>query len=269
MSSQLPVLAAESPVHFPPTTNDFNFPAYFEFSIAGIDFAITKLTVLTWLTVIIVSAVMLAAVRNPKMVPSRMQWYGESVYGFVRNGIARDVIGHHGIRFAPYLASLFMFILLNNLWGIIPLAQISPNSHMALPAGLAILTFLLYHFVGMRKQGVVKYWKDIMFMPGVPWPLYVILTPIELATHLLIRPMTLAIRLFANMFAGHLMLLVFILGGVALLNADSFALKGAAFLSFGFGIVMTFFEMFIMALQAYVFTVLTASYLQGALADEH
>lgn len=230
---------------------------------------INKITILVWLTVVVLVGLFMWAYRDPKIVPTKRQWIAESTYGFVRDGVAKDVIGHDGIRFAPYLASVFLFILLNNLWGVIPLAQISPNSRIAYPVVLAFLTWCLYHYVGIKKNGFIKYWRDILFMPGVPAGAYVILAPIELATYLVIRPVTLAIRLFANMFAGHLLLLVCTLGGVAMLTSASLGIKVLSPLVFLAAIALTLFEFFIAALQAYVFTVLTASYLSGALAEEH
>jgi F-type H+-transporting ATPase subunit a len=123
--------------------------------------------------------------------------------------------------------------------------------------------------VGVRKQGFVKYFRVNLFMPGIPWPLYFLITPIEFISTFLMRPITLAVRLFANMFAGHLMLLVFTLGGVAMLGSANFFIKGLSVASFAMAIIMTFFEFMVVVLQAYVFTMLTASYVEGALAEQH
>jgi F-type H+-transporting ATPase subunit a len=114
----------------------------------------------------------------------------------------------------------------------------------------------------------VKYVKDIMFMPGVPKPVYILLTPIEIATFLVVRPLTLALRLFANMFAGHLLLMIFFLGGEHLLQG-AIAMKAVGVFAFGMGIALTFFEFLVQCLQAYIFTLLTALYIAGGLADEH
>jgi F-type H+-transporting ATPase subunit a len=107
-----------------------------------------------------------------------------------------------------------------------------------------------------------------MFPPGVPKPIYIVLTPIEISTYLLVRPLTLSLRLFANMFAGHLLLLVFFLGGDHLLQGV-IGLKLVAPFAFAFGIALTFFEFMVQCLQAYIFTLLTAMFIAGALADEH
>jgi F-type H+-transporting ATPase subunit a len=254
----------------PPGLHDFVYaPLITLFGGSPAEIVITKITVLVGLSVVLIAAFFFWAYANPKVVPTKKQWVAESTYGFIRDGVAREIIGHEGIRFAPYLTSLFLFILVNNLWGVIPLAQISPNSRIAYPFVLATISLVVYHWVGIRKQGFVKYWRDILFMPGVPAGAYLILTPIELLTYLVTRPVTLAIRLFANMFAGHLLLLVATLGGLAMLNSAALALKIASPFVFLFAIVLTLFEFFIAALQAYVFAVLNASYISGALAEEH
>jgi F-type H+-transporting ATPase subunit a len=208
------------------------------------------------------------ASRKAAIVPSKLQFAGESVYGFVRNDLAKDVIGHEFMRFVPYLFTLFTFILVNNIFGIVPMLQFPTMSRVSFPYVLAIITFLVFHYVGIRKQGALKYIKEIMFMPGVPKPAYILITPLELLTFFLVRPLTLSLRLFANMFAGHLLLLVFILGGEHLLQGV-IGLKLISPFAFFIGIVLTFFEFMVQCLQAYIFTLLAALYIAGALADEH
>ncbi|MEV8513157.1 F0F1 ATP synthase subunit A [Dactylosporangium sp. NPDC051484] len=231
--------------------------------------AFTKITFMVWLAVAIIIVYFLVSYRNPKIVPTKKQWLAESIYGFARNGVAKEVIGHEGIRFAPYLATLFCFITVTNAFAIIPFFQISPNAHIAFPVVLGVVSYVLFIVVGIRKHGFVSYFKANLFVPGIPWPVYFLVTPIELISTFIMRPVTLAVRLFANMFAGHLMLLVFTLGGVAMLNSSNIFVQGLSVTSFLMAIVMTFFELMVIVLQAYVFTMLTASYVQGALADEH
>lgn len=234
------------------------------------DGLLTKMTILVWLAVAIMIVFFLTAYRNPRLVPTRGQWLAESIYGFVRDGVGRDAIGgREAARFAPYLTTLFVFIVLTNLWGIIPGVQISPNSHIAFPIVLAFLSWLVYNVVGIQKHGFWGYLKLNTVPSGVPLWVLPILTPIEFISNLVLRPITLSVRLFANMFAGHLILLVFAIGGATLLASESFLLRAAAFGSFAMAIVMTFFEFVIILLQAYVFTLLTALYIGGALAEEH
>jgi F-type H+-transporting ATPase subunit a len=247
----------------PPSSNDFNLPPVFGSNIYS-----TKPILLVFLSVALISVFFLLASRRAAIVPSKLQFAGESIYGFVRNDLGRDVIGHEFMRFVPYLFTLFTFILVNNIFGIVPLLQFPSMSRVSFPYVLAIFTFFVFHYVGIRKQGFRKYLKDIMFMPGVPKPVYILLTPIEIATFFLVRPLTLSLRLFANMFAGHLLLLVFILGGDHLLKGV-IGLKLISPFAFAFGIGLTFFEFLVQCLQAYIFTLLTALYIAGALADEH
>lgn len=247
----------------PPSAEDFVLPPIF-----GDNAFTTKPIFLAFLAVILISSFFILSARKAAVVPSKLQYAGESVYGFVRNNLAKDVIGHEFMRFVPYLFTLFTFILVNNIFGIVPFIQFPTMSRVSFPYVLAAFTFFIFHYIGIRKHGLFSYLKGIMFIPGVPKPAYILITPLELATYFLVRPMTLSLRLFANMFAGHLLLLVFILGGEHLLQGV-IGLKLVSPFSFAIGIVLTFFEFMVQCLQAYIFTLLTALYIAGALADEH
>jgi F-type H+-transporting ATPase subunit a len=264
MTSQSVVLAADVP--FPPSVEDFYLPSILPWG-AHDSYWFTKITALVWLTTAIWIVFFLIAYRKPQLVPTKTQWLAESIYGFVRNNIAVEMIGRPGVRFAPYLASLFCFILLNNFYGIVPFIQISPNSHIAFPAMLAIISYIVFISAGIRHHGFVKYFK-MSLVPPAPWFILPLLIPIEFFSTFMVRPFSLAIRLFANMFAGHMLLLVFTLGGFAMLNANLLLLP-VSILSWLMTIALTFLEFLVIVLQAYVFTVLTASYVQGALAEEH
>ena len=247
----------------PPSTADFNLPPVF-----GNNEFTTKPILLVFLSVILISAFFIISSRKASVVPGKLQFAGESIYGFVRDGLAKEIIGPEFMKFVPLLFSLFTFILTNNIFGIVPLLQFPTMSHVAFPYVLAMFPFLVFHWVGIKHHGLVKYFKGIAFMPGVPKFAYVLLTPIEIATYFITRPLTLSLRLFANMFAGHLLLLVFILGGDHLIRGV-IGLKLVAPFSFVLAIVMTFFEFMVQCLQAYIFTLLTALYIGGALVDEH
>lgn len=246
-----------------PGAKDFTFEPIFGNSILY-----TKPVFLVLLSVILISAFFILSARKAEVVPSRLQFAGEAVYGFVRNSIGKDVIGHEFMKFVPFLFSLFTFVLVNNIFGIIPLIQFPTMSRIGFPISITIFVFIVFHYVGMRHQGVGKYLKEIAFMPDIPKPVYIILTPIEILTYFVTRPLTLSLRLFANMFAGHLLLLVFTLGGEYLLHGD-LILKIFSPFSFAFAIGLTFFEFGIQCLQAYIFTLLAALYIAGALADGH
>jgi F-type H+-transporting ATPase subunit a len=236
--------------------------------IHGAGFWLTKFTLLVWVAVALIIAFFLYAYSNPKIVPTRRQWLAEAIYGFSRENIAKEMIGSEGVKFAPYFTTLLCFILLTNLFGIIPFIQVSPNSHIAYPAILALISYLLFNYVGIRRHGFGRYMK-MSLVPPAPWYILPILIPIEFFSTFIIRPFTLAVRLFANMFAGHVILLVFTLGGFALLGANAWFIKPVSVVSWALAIALTFLEAFIAILQAYVFVVLTASYVQGALAEEH
>ena len=240
----------------------------FDFELLGVHFAITRIMLISWIATAAIVYVMVRAVRNPQLVPGRLQWLGESAYSLIRDGVAREVIGVEGLRFAPYLASLFLFILANNLMGIVPLAQIAPTSRIAIPAFLAAISWVMFNWIGIRQQGFVPYFRNVLFLPGLPWPMYILITPIEFLSTLIVRPFTLAVRLFANMFAGHLLLLVFALGTAYLLAVGNFSVVFTP-VSFLMLVIMTFFELLVEVLQAYVFTILTAAYLAGAVEEAH
>lgn len=247
----------------PPSSADFVFSPFFGNSVY-----LTKPIALIFLSVIAISVFFVVSARKAAIVPSRLQFAGESVYTFVRNGLGRDIIGHDFARFVPYLFTLFTFILVNNLFGIVPLLQFPSMSRFGFPLVLALITFFVFHAVGIKRKGLGPYLKEIMFMPGIPKFVYIILTPLELVAFFVTRPVTLAVRLFANMFAGHLLLLVFVLGGDYLLHGV-IGLKLISPFAFAIGIALTFFEFMVQCLQAYIFTLLTALYIAGALADEH
>ncbi|MGY1821074.1 F0F1 ATP synthase subunit A [Geodermatophilus sp. SYSU D00079] len=251
-----------------PSIEEFYPEPLASFSLLGIDFEITRITIILWIATAVITALLVAAVRKPSIVPGKLQYLGESGYSLVRDGMARDVIGPKGLPFAPFLASLFFFILANNAMSIIPFAQISPNSKFAIPLVLAVIVWVLYNWIGIREQGAAKYFKDAAIPPGVPVGALVLVTPIELLQVFIIRPFTLAVRLFANMFAGHMLLVVFSLGATYLFFVGNFSVIFSP-LSFLMAIIMTFFELLVIVLQAYVFTILTATYLNGAVEPAH
>jgi F-type H+-transporting ATPase subunit a len=260
---QAAAFAAEE-LPWPPSVEDIFLPSVVEGAYPWL----TKFTLMVWLGVALAVIFFLVTYRSPKMVPGKGQWLAESIYSFIRDGVGRDVIGKEGLKFAPYLTSLFVFILVLNTFGIIPLLQISPNAHIAFPVVLAVLSYVIFNYVGIRKHGAGKYLKMNLF-PDAPAAMYPLLVPIEFFSTFILRPVTLALRLFANMFAGHMLLLVFTIGGFVLLGASNVAIQSVSAISFAMAILLTLFEVVVALLQAYVFTILTASYIQGALAEEH
>lgn len=226
-------------------------------------FALTKPVLITIIMTVVVAVLVTTAFRKPKLVPRGVQNLMELFYDFIRIGICRDVIGKGGEKWAPYLATLFLFIFSLNFMGIFPVAQIAPTSISAYTWPLAILSYLIMWSVGIKHQGLVGYVKSSVVPAGAPWWVLPILTPIEILSTFLFRPVTLAIRLFANMFAGHILILVFSLAvEYFLIPHIAVAVSG---LSFAMVLVLTAFELVVQVLQAYIFTVLTASYIGEAM----
>ncbi|MGH3858267.1 F0F1 ATP synthase subunit A [Actinokineospora sp.] len=247
----------------PPGVKDFFLPPIFG--------EVTKPMVLMVLSIVIVSAFFLITSRNMKIVPSKWQFAAESVYDFGRNNIAREQIGSKEFRpFVPLILTLFTFILVNNLYGVIPIIQFPTMAKIGFPLALAVLVvFPVYHFVGIKKFGLGGYLKNQLLPAGVPKPVYLLLTPVEFFLKFFMDPITLAIRVFAAMFAGHLILLVFTLGGEYLLLHAPVPLKPVSLIAWAMAIAMTFLEAFIQVLQAYIFALLSANFIGRALAEDH
>ncbi len=188
----------------------------------------------------------------------------ETGYSFIRNQIAIDVIGPEGAKYAGYLATVFFFILFSNIFAIIPFVNFAPTSRPAIPAFLAILTWLIFNVVGIIKQGPIKYFKDTLFPPGVPWPIYILLTPIELFSVFIVRPLTLAVRLLANMMAGHVLLTIFFLFTHNLLVENLGPTSPLGVLTLAVGIALMMLELLVIFMQAYIFTMLSAFYIAEA-----
>jgi F-type H+-transporting ATPase subunit a len=233
--------------------------------VTEFDVCVNRVTIYMFLAALIVILVFLAASSGAQLVPGRLQSGVESVVGFIREEIVLQVIGQDGLRFVPFLTALFSFILVGNLFGIIPGIQFPINSRMAIPAFLAVLSWLLFNIVGIAGQGL-GYFKNALFPPGVPKPLYLLLTPIEFVSTFLVRPLTLSVRLLANMIAGHLLLTIFFVGAAYLFANPPYVFGALAFL---FGAALIAFELLVAVLQAYIFTILTAVYIAGALHPEH
>ena len=210
----------------------------------------------------------LMSARKAGVVPSKVQFFAEGIYGFVRNGIAIEVMGRVGKKWAPFLATMFVFVLVMNIWELIPFAMIPVNSHFVFPAAMAVMVWVIYNFQGVKKHGVLGYLKSQCVIPGIPWPMHILLIPMEFLSKILLQPFTLAVRLFANMFAGHMLVVVAGAGTIYLLESGGINYAMAvlpALASAG----LWFFELLICALQAYVFVLLTAIYIEGATADSH
>ena len=229
-------------------------------------FSFTKPMLLALICMLAVIGFFWAAFANPKLVPRGAQNLGEFGITFVRDQILRPMMGKRGDGYLPFLVSLFFFIWVMNLMEIIPVAQFPPMSIFAFPVALMLMVYGTYTYLGIKHQGLGGYFAN-MIPKGVPPGILIILAPVEILQYVIVRPFTLAVRLFANMFAGHILLLVFTLATWYLFSLSIGLLFSVT--SFVLTIVLTAFEMLIQALQAYIFTILTAQYIGGSLEAGH
>nr|WP_206067477.1 F0F1 ATP synthase subunit A [Nonomuraea sp. FMUSA5-5] len=249
-----------------PTPNElFDLPPI----IPGVEW-FTKPVLLAVLSAILVIGLTWAAFSKPKLVPRGMQNVVEYGYMFVRDQVARPFLGKDADRFMGLLVTLFFLVLVWNLAGVVPIAQFPVASHIAFPAVLAISIYVLKIWLGVKHQGLGGYFKNMMFPPGLPKAIYVLLSPIEFLSNMIIAPFTHAVRLFANMFAGHMLLAFFSMVGFWFLFEKLTPLGAPVGIV---GVVMTIiftgFEIFIQFLQAFLFAMLASMYIGGSLHAEH
>ncbi len=247
---------------FPAFTHLFEWP---DVALSDTYLALNKASLIYLVAMILTAATFGLAARKRTLVPSGVQHVAEGGVNFVEQNIVMQTIGPDGRRFMPFLTSLFFFIFFANIFEVIPFIQFPATSRMAVPLLLALVVWVIYNYLGIRSQGFFGYLKNSLFPPDVPKALYIIVTPIELFSTFLIRPLSLAIRLWANLMAGHLLLVTF-----AVLSASLWGFGYVpAVLPFFMLVLLTAFEIFVSALQAFIFTILTAVYIGGSLHPEH
>jgi F-type H+-transporting ATPase subunit a len=246
-----------------PGLQDFEWKPFFTIG----SFGFTKPMLLAILAALVVIGFFWAAFWKPKMVPRGVQNLGELGVLAVRDQILRPQLGSKGDRYLPFLVSLFFFIWLMNLWELIPVAQFPATSKFAFPVALTLVVWVTYIFIGVRHQGPLGYFKNMAVPPGAPWWILPLLSPIELLSNIIVRPFTLAIRLFANMLSGHLLLLVFSVASWYLFSATIGLLFAAV--SFVVFLLVFVLEVLITLLQAFIFATLTAFYISDALEPAH
>jgi F-type H+-transporting ATPase subunit a len=238
------------------------------FNIGG--FPVTRSVVLIFLITVLVCAFLFFGLRKKAVVPSKFQTMTEAVISFVKDGIAIDIIGPEGARFTPWLLSIFLFILVGNMFEVTPFINFPVTSRMALPAFLAAVTWVVFLVAGIKRQGF-GYFIGIIWPKSVPVALRPLVGLIEFFSTLIIRPLTLAVRLFANLVAGHLMLTLLLVSGWVFLSSigDIGARAGIGLAWFIMGLGIYVFEIVVIMLQAYIFTLLSAVYVQSSLYPEH
>lgn len=250
----------------PPSIGEF-FPAAFAF--AGTPFEMNRIILVRLIATAAIVILFVVAARRASLVPGRGQNMAEMALDFVRVNIAEETLGHNARRFLPMLTTIFFAVFFMNITGVVPFLNIASTSLIGMPLVLAGWVYVMYLAVGVRKFGVGGYLKNNLFPPGLPKPLYVLVTPIEALQVFIFRPATLALRLTANMIAGHLILvLCFGATHFFLLEAGG-ALKVATLLGIAAGVAFTLFEILVALLQAYIFTLLSAVYLNMAVEEEH
>ena len=213
---------------------------------------------------------LLAGNKDAKVAPKGVRNLAETSVEFIENGIVMQTMGKDGLGWTPFLLSLFVFIYLCNVPGIIPFFQMPATARMAIPMFLSLLVWVIYNGVGLKHQGV-KYITNTIWPPGVPVALKPLVGVIEFISNIIVRPFSLTVRLFANMLAGHILLVTFALLSDALFRAETHKpfLNAMGILPFFMLVFLTAFEVLVAFLQAYIFTILTAVYIGGAAHPEH
>jgi F-type H+-transporting ATPase subunit a len=264
--AQLGILAAEEGgggVEFPPIDLLVKWPAAFG---EGEWYAFNKVGLISLIAMIVPAVIYFLAGRGATAVPGKLQNLAESGIDFVEKQVIMPAIGKEGMRYLPMLLSMLLFIWIGNVFEVIPTAHFPANARMANPLMLALTSWAVFIGVGVKHNGL-GYFKSALFPPGVPKALYILVTPIELLSTFIIRPFSLAVRLFANMLAGNILLVTFSVLTLTLIGPSILAVVGG--LSFAMLVAFTGFEFMVAFLQAFIFSLLTAVYIGGALHPEH
>jgi len=250
-----------------PSIGDLNPEALL---FGGTIFEFNRITMVRVITAAVLILIFWLGTRNAKVVPGRGQSIIEMAVDFVRVQIVEQIMGEErGKKYVAFLTTLFVAIVFFNATGVIPFLNIAGTSLIGLPIIMAAWVYVMYLTDGVRKHGLGGYLKMNLFPPGVPWPIYFLLTPIEALQVFVLRPATLALRLAANMIAGHLLLVLMFASTQYFLFEATGLLKGFSVVTLASGIAFTLFEIFVALLQAYVFTILSAVYINMSLEDEH
>ncbi|WP_022901836.1 F0F1 ATP synthase subunit A [Humibacter albus] len=249
-----------------PTIDEFFPPVLF---FEGTPFEINRIMLVRFVAVIVLLVLFWIGTRKMRVVPGRFQSLVEMGLDFVRVNLAFDLLGKKdGRRFLPLLTTIFFMVLFMNLTGVVPFLNVAGTSVVGTPMLLAAVAYVAFIYAGVKKHPA-GFFRNALFPAGVPWPFYVLITPIEFFSTFVLRPVTLVLRLTFNMISGHLLLSLFF-GATTFFFFTApgfFKLLGVGTLAFGF--VFTLFEVLVAALQAYIFAILTTVYIQLALAEEH
>ncbi|MGB5757738.1 MAG: F0F1 ATP synthase subunit A [Acidimicrobiales bacterium] len=248
-------------LEYPPIENLIEWPNYF-----GDDtfYGLNKIGLISLLAMLIPAAMFVFAKKD--LVPRGLQNVVESSVEFIENQVILPAIGPDGLRYLPFLLCIFLFVFFGNIFEVIPTFQMPANARMANPAMLALIVLGTFVYIGFKYHGI-GYLKDIIWPPGVPVALKPLVGLIEFLSVFILRPFGLAVRLFANMLAGHILLVTFGVLCISLWQLS--ALVVILPFSFAMLVVLTAFEMFVSFLQAFVFALLTAVYIDTSLHPAH
>ncbi len=248
-------------LEYPPIENLVEWPNYF-----GDDtfYGLNKIGFISLLAMLIPAALFYLAKKE--LVPRGAQNIVELSVEFIERQVVLPAIGPDGLRYLPFLLSIFLFVFFGNIFEVIPTFQMPANARMANPAILALIVLCTFVFIGFKYHGL-SYFTDIIWPPGVPVALRPLVGLIELLSVFILRPFGLAVRLFANLLAGHILLVTFGVLCIALWQRS--ALVAILPFSFIMLVILTGFEMFVSFLQAFVFALLTAVYIDTSLHPAH
>ena len=216
---------------------------------------------------------LLASRADPKLAPTGSRNLAEQAIEFVEEGIVMQTLGKEGLKWTPFLLSLFIFIFLCNIPGILPFFQMPATARIAIPLTLSLLVWVIYIGTGLKHQGV-KYFGHLLWPPGVPVALKPLVGAIEFISTIIVTPFSLTVRLMANLMAGHILLVTFALLTHSLVSAETMQafLIPASILPFMMLVFLTGFEILVAFLQAYIFAILAAVYISNSTAghaEEH
>ena len=233
--------------------------------------SLNKIGIIAALAAIIGSVVfLLAGSKDAKVAPTGIRNLAETSVEFIEDSVIMQTMGKEGLAWTPFLLSLFVFIFLCNMTGIIPVLQMPATARIAIPLFLSLLVWIVFIGTGLKHQKA-KYFTTLLWPPGVPVALKPLVGLIEFFSTIIVRPLSLTVRRFANMLAGHILLVTFALLSEAMFQAKTHVpfLTIGGILPFFMLVFLTAFEVLVIFLQAYIFTILTAVYIGSSTHAEH
>lgn len=254
--------AAEYDGFHPPSLDDF-FPAGLFF--VGTPFEVNRVMLVRIIMTLLLVLVFVLGASRARLVPGRFQSVLELTVGFVRNSISEEILGPvYGKKYAPLLTTIFVGVFFLNISGVIPGLQIASTGVVGMPLVFALVSYVAFIYAGIKTNGLGHYLKGTVMPSGVPAFLAPLIIPIEFLSNLVLRPLTLTIRLMANMISGHLLLALCFVATNALFVYASAELKALGAVTLLVGLAFVVFEIFVAVLQAYIFSLLTAVYLDSS-----